>query len=473
VKQRAVTIAVVGVVAAAVAVVGLTTASPALAAPVLCNDSDPFLRSPVSNGRYIVQNNVWGATTRQCIDVNQSGPGFTIIESQHNNTGGTPAAYPSMIFGCHWAATPADCSAGSGLPMQATNPAFNSVSTSVSVTYPSNSSYRWNASYDIWFDPTPRTNGQVTGAEIMVWLNWTPGIFPVGSQVATVNLLGASWEVWFGNIGWNVVSYRRTSPTTSLNFTVNTFFNDAVNRGYAQRAWYLTSIQAGFEPWVGGTGLAVNSFSVGTNTGGDTQPPSTPTNLSASGTTSSSTNLSWTASTDNVGIAGYDILRAPGASGGTFSPVGTSSGTSFANTGLSPSTTYRYQVRARDAAGNLSGVSNTVSVTTAPGTGGGGCSAAMVVQSQWNGGYVIQPVTVTNTGGAQLNGWVVTFTLPAGHSIVGSWNATLTTSGQTVTARNLGYNGTVGPGQRVEFGFQASRPGGNTATPTNFSCMGS
>jgi chitodextrinase len=472
-KSRVVTVAVVGAVAVTVASLGLVTALPALAAPVLCNDTDAFLRSPVANGRYIVQNNVWGATTRQCIDVNQSGPGFTIIEAQHNNTGGTPAAYPSMIFGCHWAATPAECSAGSGLPMQATNPAFNNVSTSISVTYPSNGSYRWNASYDIWFDPTPRTNGQVTGAEVMVWLNWTPGIFPVGSQVATVNVLGASWEVWFGNIGWNVVSYRRTSPANSLNFNVSTFFNDAVSRGYAQRSWYLTSIQAGFEPWVGGTGLAVNSFSVSSGTGGDTQPPSTPTNLAASGTTSSATNLAWSPSTDNVGVAAYDILRAPGASGGTFNQIGTSGGTSFADTGLSPSTTYRYQARARDAAGNVSGVSNTATVTTGPGPGGGGCSAAMVVQSQWNGGYVAQPVNVTNTGGTQLNGWAVTFTLPAGHSIVGSWNAALSTSGQTVTARNLGYNGTVGPGQRVEFGFQASRPSGNTATPTNLSCMGS
>jgi chitodextrinase len=185
------------------------------------------------------------------------------------------------------------------------------------------------------------------------------------------------------------------------------------------------------------------------------------------GITSSGTNLARSPSTDNVAASGYDILRAPGASGGTFSQVGTSSGTSFAGTGPSPSTTYRYQVRARDAAGNLSGVSNTVTVTTAPGTGGGGCSAALVVQNQWNGGYVAQPVTVTNTGGSTL------FALPAGHSIVGSWNAALTTSGQTVTARNLGYNGTVAPGQRVEFGFQASRPSGNTATPTSLSYMGS
>jgi cellulase/cellobiase CelA1 len=85
----------------------------------------------------------------------------------------------------------------------------------------------------------------------------------------------------------------------------------------------------------------------------------------------------------------------------------------------------------------------------------------------------VQPVNLTNTGGSTLTAGAVTFTLRPGHVTVGAWNAALTTSGQTVTARNLSYNGTVGPGQRVEFGFQASRPGGNTATPTNFSCMGS
>jgi len=113
----------------------------------------------------------------------------------------------------------------------------------------------------------------------------------------------------------------------------------------------------------------------GGNTGGDTQPPSAPSNLAASGTTSTGTNLAWTASTDNVGVTGYDILRATGASGGTFASVGTSTTTSFAATGLTASTTYQFQVRARDAAGNTSPVSNTVTVTT---TGGGGTQSLVV-----------------------------------------------------------------------------------------------
>jgi hypothetical protein len=54
---------------------------------------------------------------------------------------------------------------------------------------------------------------------------------------------------------------------------VSTFFNDAVSRGRAQRAWYLTSIQAGFEPWQGGVGLAVSNFLVTTGGGTTTTTP--------------------------------------------------------------------------------------------------------------------------------------------------------------------------------------------------------
>ena len=212
--------------------------------------------STTIQGRYVVQNNVWGADTAQCINV--TGSGFAVTTANHNKpTNGAPASYPSVYAGCHWG----NCSANSGLPMQATDGRFPNVRTSVSMSYPNSGT--WDAAYDIWFDPTPRTNGQVTGAEIMVWLNRRGSIQPVGSQIGTVNLAGGTWNVWFGNVGWNVVSYVRTSATGSINFPISTFFNDTVNRGFAQRSWFLTSVQAGFEPWVGGTGLAVNSFTYG------------------------------------------------------------------------------------------------------------------------------------------------------------------------------------------------------------------
>ena len=96
--------------------------------------------------------------------------------------------------------------------------------------------------------------------------------------------------------------------------------------------------------------------------GGDTQAPTTPTNLTAANVTDNSTDLSWNASTDNVGVTGYEVFQ-DGAS------IGTVSGTSMNVTGLSSNTTYDFNVLAFDAAGNNSGLSNTATITT---TGGGG-----------------------------------------------------------------------------------------------------
>src|SRR5690606_28482432 len=79
--------------------------------------------------------------------------------------------------------------------------------------------------------------------------------------------------------GWNVISYVRTTPVDSISFAVREFFDDAVRRGYAQRSWYLTSVQAGFEPWVGGTGLTVNEFSYSVG-GSDPTEPSPPVTTS-------------------------------------------------------------------------------------------------------------------------------------------------------------------------------------------------
>lgn len=91
--------------------------------------------------------------------------------------------------------------------------------------------------------------------------------------------------------------------------------------------------------------------------GTDTTAPSAPTSLAASGTTGTTTNLTWTASTDNVAVTGYDIYQ-----GTTLK--GSSTTTSYTVTGLTPSTAYTFSVKAKDAAGNVSAASNTVNVTT-------------------------------------------------------------------------------------------------------------
>jgi poly(hydroxyalkanoate) depolymerase family esterase len=213
---------------------------------------------------------------------------------------------------------------------------------------------------------------------------------------------------------------------------------------------------------------AIEFFGLTGGSSDDTTPPTAPSGLTASDTTATSTRLTWTASTDDTGVTGYDILRA---TDGSFTQVGTSATTSYTDTGLTPGTTYRYQVRARDAAGNVSPASDPVEVTTSQDGSGGGCTATPTVQSQWGNGYVIQPLTVTNTGTSTITSWTVTFTLPPGHTLTGSWNGTVTTSGQTVTVRSVGHNGTLAPGaSTTSFGFQASRPDGDTALPSGYTC---
>jgi chitodextrinase len=91
----------------------------------------------------------------------------------------------------------------------------------------------------------------------------------------------------------------------------------------------------------------------------DTQAPTAPSGLAASNITATSLQLNWNASTDNVGITGYDVYQ-----GNTKINVNIVNGTTFAVTGLTPSTAYTFKVIARDAASNSSGNSNTANATT-------------------------------------------------------------------------------------------------------------
>lgn len=96
----------------------------------------------------------------------------------------------------------------------------------------------------------------------------------------------------------------------------------------------------------------------------DTQAPTAPSNLRTSPQSQSQIGLSWSLSTDNVGVTGYLLERCTGASCTNFSQIATSTGTSYADTGLTGATTYRYRLRAKDAAGNLSAYSAIADGTT-------------------------------------------------------------------------------------------------------------
>jgi serine protease len=119
--------------------------------------------------------------------------------------------------------------------------------------------------------------------------------------------------------------------------------------------------------------------------GGDTTAPSTPGSLAASAASSSQINLSWSSSTDTggSGLAGYKVERCSGSSCTNFAQIATTTSTSYAASGLSASTTYRFRVRAYDGAGNNSGYSNIASATT--GSSGGSTLSKGVPVSNLSG----------------------------------------------------------------------------------------
>jgi len=115
----------------------------------------------------------------------------------------------------------------------------------------------------------------------------------------------------------------------------------------------------------GNVSAASNQVMARTQPGADTQAPTAPANLRAQMVTSTSVTLEWDASMDNVGVVQYEVLQN-GAS------IGGGSVTNLTVTGLTPGTSSTFRVRARDAAGNLSVLSNQVTATTQSGGGGGG-----------------------------------------------------------------------------------------------------
>ncbi|MEU1964462.1 cellulase family glycosylhydrolase [Micromonospora sediminicola] len=200
----------------------------------------------------------------------------------------------------------------------------------------------------------------------------------------------------------------------------------------------------------------------------DTVAPTAPGRPAASAVTANAANLTWAASTDNVGVTSYEVLRAVGTAPATV--VGTVSGTSYRAGNLSGDTTYTFTVRARDAAGNVSALSPAATVTTpAGGSGEGGCAATYQLTNAWQGGFQGE-IQVKNTGTAQINSWTVTWTNPMGTAISSVWNGKLSTTGGKNTVSNEPYNGKVAAQASTSFGFTGTGAG---SAPSDLSCAAS
>src|SRR6266850_2228710 len=212
------------------------------------------------------------------------------------------------------------------------------------------------------------TTDRASPAQIGTAANWTAAAAG-GSHTVALKSDGTLWA-WGGNfygqLGDGTVTFRRTSPVqvgTATNWTaaLAAGFSHTValkNDGtlwawgtgyYGQLGIGLLGYKAAPGQVVGPGGTGFLNLGSGT---ADTQAPTIPAGLTVTRVSASSINLTWSASTDNVGVTQYKIFR-----NGT--QIGTSATTNFQDSGVAPSTNYTYTVSACDALGNCSAQSAT------------------------------------------------------------------------------------------------------------------
>ncbi|MGE5529220.1 MAG: sialate O-acetylesterase [Patescibacteria group bacterium] len=186
-----------------------------------------------------------------------------------------------------------------------------------------------------------------------------------------------SWSASTDNLG--VTGYKVFRGGVEIDTVTGTTYQDTGLSPSTTYSYYVKAFDA-----AGNLSPQSNTAQATTyEGGGDTEPPTAPANLVATAVSSSRIDLIWNASTDNVGVTGYQIFR-------DGVQVGTSGTTSYSDTSLSPNTTYSYYVKAYDAAGNVSSQSNVAQATTQPGGGG---STVMHVQEIWTCDAAVNPRT--------------------------------------------------------------------------------
>jgi chitodextrinase len=172
----------------------------------------------------------------------------------------------------------------------------------------------------------------------------------LSSSGITQTTFTLSWNASSDNVG--VTGYDVYKDGSLLASTANTSYNLTNLTAGTTYSFYVKAKDA-----AGNLSAASSTLNVTTDDPDDVEAPTAPTNLVAYNVTENSATLSWTASTDNVGVTGYDVYK-----NGSY--LANTSSTSYTATGLSASTTYTFYVKAKDAMGLESNASNTISVTT-------------------------------------------------------------------------------------------------------------
>ncbi|MFJ9631014.1 endo-1,4-beta-glucanase [Streptomyces sp. NPDC101175] len=221
----------------------------------------------VTLGKYYVNNNLWGqdkATGSQCVwDNSRSGSTISwgTSFSWANNAQGTDAdvkSYASTVLGWHWG-WKVD-KAATGLPIRVGD--RKPVRTSWDFSLSSDPG-TLDVAYDLWLHGKNTADWQDQPTdEIMIWLNRQGGAGPLGTKYGSVSLGGAMWDIYQGDIGWNVYSFVRRANTTKATLNIDDFTQALVRRKLLSNDKYLSGIESGTEVFKGSGRLDTKAYSV-------------------------------------------------------------------------------------------------------------------------------------------------------------------------------------------------------------------
>ncbi len=204
--------------------------------------------------------------------------------------------------------------------------------------------------------------------------------------------------------------------TAFLNMLLQWHANDPVSSREIARNNAIYARQGNRNPFIDNPSY-VNLIWGGTSGSSDTTPPSVPANLISSSKTTTSVSLSWNVSTDNVGVTGYEVYN-----GATL--VTTTTTTSYTVTGLSANTTYSFSVKAKDAAGNKSASSTSLSVTTNAATS---TRSDLYLSEYVEGSSNNKAIELKNETGTSIS--LASYSIRKQTNGAGAWGTGLTLSG--------------------------------------------
>jgi len=180
----------------------------------------------------------------------------------------------------------------------------------------------------------------------------TPPSIPtnLSANVVSSSEIDLSWTASTDNVA--VTGYQVLRNNTQLATSPNASFSDKTAVPGVQYTYAVAAFDA-----AGNTSGQSAPVIAETSAVPDITPPSIPANLQASAVTSTSLTVAWSASVDNVAVAGYRVFR-------NGAQVASTTGPKYADTGLVATTTYSYTVEAYDTSNNVSAQSQPVIVTT-------------------------------------------------------------------------------------------------------------